>query len=173
MNVLDTRYRYGAVSRAIHWSMAVLLVLMLGSDWLMEAFEGLGEAQLMGLHKSVGVLLLGLLVFRLAWRRANRGRLEAPEHWEWASRLGHWALYGMMVLIPATGLLAAMGSGHGVEFFGLPLISPGAEIEWLEDAAEETHEVTANLLWLLLAGHVVAVLAHQLWLRDRTLKRMA
>ncbi|TDR56963.1 cytochrome b561 [Halomonas ventosae] len=172
MNWLDSDHRYGAVSRAIHWSMATLLILMLGTEWLAE-LVGMSEREAMALHKSVGLLLLGLLVFRLAWRRVNRGRLEAPEHWKVASRLGHWALYGMMVLIPATGLLAAMGSGHGVEFFGLPLISPGAEIEWLEDATEETHEVTANLLWLLIAGHVVAVLAHQLWLHDRTLKRMA
>lgn len=172
MNVLDTQDRYGAVSRAIHWSMAVLLILMLASDWLMEAFEGLGESQLMGLHKSIGLLLVGLLLFRLAWRWVNRGRPAAPSHWQRAARLGHLALYSLMVLIPVSGLLAAWGSGHGVAFFGLPLISSGGEIEWLEDAAEETHEVVANLLWLVIGGHVLAALAHQFWLGDRTLQRI-
>lgn len=65
------------------------------------------------------------------------------------------------------------GGGHGVELFGLPLIASGAEVEWLEEAAEETHEVLANLLWLLIGGHVLASLAHQFWLREHTLKRMA
>lgn len=172
MNWLDSEQRYGAVSRAIHWSMATLLILMLGTEWLAE-LVGMSEREAMALHKSVGVLLLGLLVFRLLWRRINHGKLEAQAHWKWAARLGHWALYGMMLLIPVSGLLVALGSGHGVEFFGLPLIASGAEIEWLEEAAEETHEVLANLLWLLIAGHVVASLAHQFWLRDHTLKRMA
>lgn len=172
MNWLDSDQRYGAVSRAIHWSMATLLILMLGTEWLAD-LAGVSEREAMMLHKSIGLLLLGLLVFRLLWRRVNHGRLEDHAHWKWAARLGHLALYAAMLLIPLSGLLTAAGSGHGVDFFGLPLIAPGAEIEWLEEAAEETHEVLANLLWLLIGGHVVASLAHQFWLRDHTLKRMA
>ena len=172
MNWLDSEQRYGAVSRALHWSMATLLLLMLGTEWLAE-IVAMSEREAMALHKSVGVLLLGLLVFRLLWRRVNHGRLEAHAHWKCAARLGHLALYAAMLVIPVSGLLVALGSGHGVEFFGLPLIAPGAEIEWLEEAAEETHEVLANLLWLLIGGHVAASLAHQFWLRDHTLKRMA
>ncbi|MFO7646825.1 cytochrome b [Halomonas campaniensis] len=172
MNWLDSAQRYGAVARALHWSMATLLILMLGTEWLAE-LVGMGEREAMTLHKSVGLLLLGLLVIRLLWRRVNRGRLAAHAHWKWAARLGHWALYAAMLLIPASGLLAALGSGHGVEFFGTALIASGAEIEWLEEAAEETHEVLANLLWLLIGVHVLASLAHQFWLHDNTLKRMA
>lgn len=172
MNWLDSTQRYGAVSRALHWSMATLLILMLGTEWLAE-LVGMSEREAMTLHKSVGLLLLGLLVFRLLWRGVNHGRVEAHAHWKWAARLGHWALYAVMLLIPVSGLLAALGSGHGVEFFGLPLIASGAEIEWLEEAAEETHEVLANLLWLLIGVHVLASLAHQFWLHDNTLKRMA
>ena len=71
MHWLDTEHRYGAVSRALHWSMALLVLLMLGSDWWMEAFEGLGEAAAMTLHQSLGMTLLALLAFRLAWRCAS------------------------------------------------------------------------------------------------------
>ncbi|MBB3189678.1 cytochrome b [Halomonas cerina] len=76
MNWLDTEHRYGPVSRALHWSMALLVLLMLGSDWWME---GLGEAAAMDLHQSIGLALLALLAFRLAWRAVNRGRLA--ERW--------------------------------------------------------------------------------------------
>ncbi|AXY41758.1 cytochrome b/b6 domain-containing protein [Halomonas sp. JS92-SW72] len=171
MNWLDSAQRYGAVSRALHWGMATLLILMLGTEWLAE-LVGMSEREAMTLHKSVGLLLLGLLVFRLLWRGVNHGRLESHAHWQWAARLGHLALYAAMLLIPVSGLLAALGSGHGVEFFGTALIAPGPEIEWLEEAAEESHEVLANLLWLLIGVHVLASLAHQFWLRDHTLKRM-
>ncbi|QOR38057.1 cytochrome b [Billgrantia diversa] len=173
MNWLDTENRYGLVSRTLHWTMTLLVLLMLASDWWMEALEDLGKSNLMGLHKSIGVLLLVLLAFRLAWRWHNHGRLAPPVHWRRAARLGHLAIYGLLLAIPLSGLLTALGSGHGVAFFGLPLISAGPEIEWLEEAAEETHEVLANLMWLMIGGHVIAALAHQWWLGERSLKRMA
>lgn len=173
MNWLDTENRYGHVSRSVHWTMALLVLLMLGSDWWMEAFEDLGKANLMGLHKSIGVLLLALLAFRLAWRWHNRGRLAPPAHWRLAARLGHLVLYGLLLAIPVSGLLAAWGSGHGVTFFGMPMIPTGSEIEWLEEAFEETHEVLANLMWLVIGGHVLAALVHQWWLDERSLQRMS
>lgn len=169
MNWLDTEQRYGVVSRLVHWAMAPLVLLMLASDWWMEA---LSKGTAMELHKSLGLLLLGLLAFRLAWRWVNRGRLAPPAHWRLAAWLGHLALYGLLLAIPVSGLLAAWGSGHGVDFFGLPLIPAGAEIEWLEEAFEEVHELLANLLWLVIGGHVLAVVAHQWLFTDRTLQRM-
>ncbi|MCE8013180.1 cytochrome b [Halomonas daqingensis] len=172
MNWLDTEDRYGLVSRVLHWTMALLVLLMLGSELWMEALVGLGKANLMGLHKSMGVLLLALLACRLAWRWLNRGRLTPHAHWRRAAQLGHLALYGLLLAIPASGLLTAWGSGHGAAFFGLPLIPAGPEIEWFEEAFEETHEVLANLLWLLIGGHVLAVLVHQWWLNERSLQRM-
>ena len=173
MNWLDTENRYGLVSRVLHWAMALLVLLMLGSELWMEALEGLGKANLMGLHKSIGVLLLALLGLRLAWRWHNRGRLTPPAHWRLAARLGHLALYGLLLAIPLSGLLTAWGGGHGVTFFGLPLIPAGTEIEWIEEVFEETHEVLANLMWLLIGGHVLAALLHQWWLGERSLQRMA
>lgn len=173
MNWLDTENRYGLVSRVLHWSMAVLVLFLLASDWWMEALEDLGKANLMGLHKSIGVSLLALLVFRLVWRWHNHGRLVPPAHWRRAARFGHLALYLLLLAIPVSGVLAAWGSGHGVTFFGLPLIPSGAEIKWLEEAFEETHEILANLMWLMIGGHVIAAFAHQWWLGERSLKRMA
>ncbi|MDR9440714.1 MAG: cytochrome b [Halomonas sp.] len=172
MNWLDTEHRYGLVSRALHWSMALLVLLMLGSDWWMEGFEGLGEAAAMDLHQSMGLTLLSLLAFRLAWRAVNRGRPAVLAHWRLAARLGHLALYALLLIIPLSGLFAAWGSGEGVTLFGAPLIAAGAEIEWLEEAFEETHELLANLLWFVIAGHVLAALAHQWWLGERSLQRM-
>ncbi|MEQ6888786.1 cytochrome b/b6 domain-containing protein [Halomonas sp. CS7] len=173
MNWLDTDHRYGPLSRALHWSMALLVLLMLVSDWWMEGFEGLGEAAAMTLHQSIGVTLLALLALRLAWRAVNCGRPTPPAHWRLAARLGHLFLYALLLLIPLSGLLAAWGSGEGVTLFGAPLIAAGAEIEWLEEAFEETHEVLANLLWFVIVGHVLAALAHQWWLGERSLQRMS
>ena len=39
MTMMDTENRYGAVARALHWSMAVLLLIMLASEVWFEALE--------------------------------------------------------------------------------------------------------------------------------------
>lgn len=48
MTLMDTENRYGAVSRAIHWIMAGLLLVMLASEVWFEALEhSVPEATLM------------------------------------------------------------------------------------------------------------------------------
>lgn len=174
MTLMDAENRYGAVSRAVHWTMAVLLLLMLASEVWFEALEdSLSEASLMAWHQSLGLALFGLVLFRGLWRWLNRSRLTPPAHWATMARLGHIALYALMILMPLSGLATSLGEGDPVTFFGWMLSGSGPEVEWLEESGEDVHEVLANVLWLMIGIHVAAALAHQYLLGDRIMKRMA
>ncbi|MBD3640031.1 MAG: cytochrome b [Marinobacter sp.] len=174
MTLMDAENRYGAVSRAVHWIMAVLLLLMLASEVWFEALEdSLSEASLMAWHQSLGLALFGLVLFRGLWRWLNRSRLTPPAHWATMARLGHIALYALMILMPLSGLATSLGEGDPVTFFGWMLSGSGPEVEWLEESGEDVHEVLANVLWLMIGVHVAAALAHQYLLGDRIMKRMA
>ncbi|AXS84011.1 MULTISPECIES: cytochrome b [Marinobacter] len=174
MTMMDAGSRYGAVSRALHWIMAVLLLAMLGSEVWFEALEdSLSEASLMAWHQSVGLALFALVVFRGLWRWLNRSRLTAPAHWATMAKWGHFALYALMILMPLSGLATALGEGDTVTFFGWTVFASGPEVAWLEDSGEDIHEVLANVLWLMIGLHVTAALAHQYLLGDRIMKRMA
>lgn len=172
MTMLDSDNRYGAVSRVIHWSMALLLLLMLSSDLWMHMYKDITGQSAMPIHQGLGIVLTILLVFRLIWRGINMDRVQPPEHWRKAARLGHMVLYGLMLIIPLSGLIMAGSSGHGIDFFGVNLVAGGERIEWLKEGAEEVHELAANLLWFVVAGHVIAALAHQYYLGDHTIRRM-
>ncbi|SFM95448.1 cytochrome b [Marinobacter pelagius] len=174
MTVMDAENRYGAVSRAVHWIMAVLLLLMLASEVWFEALEdSISEASLMAWHQSLGLALFGLVLFRGLWRWLNRSRLTPPAHWATMARLGHVALYALMILMPLSGLATSLGEGDPVTFFGWTLSGSGPEVAWLEESGEDIHEVLANVLWLMIGVHVAAALAHQYLLGDRIMKRMA
>jgi cytochrome b561 len=173
MALMDAENRYGAVSRAVHWIMAVLLLVMLASEVWFEALEDtLSEAALVAWHQSLGLSIFGLVIFRGLWRWLNRSRLAAPARWATMAKLGHIALYALMILMPLSGLAASLGEGNPVTFYGWTVFGYGPEVEWLEDSGGEVHEVLGNVLWLMIGVHVAAALAHQFLLGDRIMKRM-
>jgi cytochrome b561 len=174
MTLMDADNRYGAVSRAVHWIMAVMLLVMLASEVWFEALEHtLSDASLMAWHQTLGLTIFGLVIFRGLWRWLNRARITPPAQWATMAKLGHIALYALMILMPLSGLASSLGEGDPVTFFGWTVFGYGPEIEWLEDSGEEVHEVLANVLWLMIGIHVAAALAHQYLLEDRIMKRMA
>lgn len=173
MQLMDTSTRYGVTTRLIHWSMALLILGMLTTGAVRELVEHSPlERELMAYHKSIGMAILALLVLRVIWRRFNQGAAVASGAERIWVKLGHGALYLMMLLMPVSGLLLAWGSGHGASFFGLPVIAPGAKLEWAHELGEEMHEVGQFLLWALIAGHVGAALYHRLFKRDDVMQRM-
>lgn len=177
---LDTPQRYGLVSRALHWSMALMMLWqfaepvmekLFGESEAIEAFFDGGPP-----HSVLGVILLALFVIRGAWglasarRRGSHGTGLANR----LAKLGHLTLYALMFLIPFIGLLRAYGSGRGWGYFGFQLLpATGERIEWMVTAGNIGHGELAWLLCFLMVGHIVMALAHHFFLKDDTLRRMA
>ena len=92
---------------------------------------------------------------------------------DWAGRLAHFALYGLLIAAPVAGVVLQFARGDALPLFGLSEIpSP-----WLADRAfahsvKEVHEVLANGLVILASLHAAAALVHHWVFRDRTLMRM-
>lgn len=176
MTWTDTATRYGAISRLLHWAMA-LLFLWQFTGMLLKLV--LGRVPLMkfwvGTHASVGTLLLILLALRLIWALAQRGNRPpyGAGHLGRLAALGHGLLYLLMLVVPALALLRSFGSGRPVELFGL-LIRPatGERIEWMVAPASLLHGVLAWVLLALIAGHILMVVLHRVVWRDDVLPRM-
>ncbi|MFT3965036.1 MAG: cytochrome b [Sphingobium sp.] len=172
----DSAFRYGSVSRTLHWIMAALFAWQFGG---MVAKDLLGRGPVtgfwVGTHGSVGTLLLILLILRALWALAQAGR-RPPYHRGLIgglARAGHLALYALMALIPALALLRQFGSGRPVSVFGLSLSQGGgAKVEWMTAPANILHGNLAWLLLALIAGHVLMVVVHRYIWRDDILPRM-
>lgn len=94
--------RYSAVAASLHWLLAVMLLFQIGlGAWMTSLPLGLEKYRLFQLHKSVGMLILGLSLARLGWRLAVAPPALAATLRAWERALAHavhWALYGFMVL---------------------------------------------------------------------------
>lgn len=172
----DEGFRYGLVTRILHWSTALLLLWQFTG---MAVKLVVGKAPItafwVGTHKSIGVALMVLVVARALWGLYNIK--VRPAHgagfWAMAAKAGHLVLYMLMLVVPALALLRQLGSGKPMEFFGLPLIrGGGAETLWLTAPADAAHGLLAWVLLTAIAGHIAMVLVHRLVWKDETVRRM-
>lgn len=178
MTLRNTDQRWGWVSQALHWTIAVLILGMAVLGFLLdEVPKSPKYFWVYDLHKSTGLTVLALMLVRLGWRLwagAPRPVPGTPTWQEWIAKLTHWAIYAMAFLMPISGWLYDSASGlRALTWFGLftvpKLAAPDRDLRGL---AHDMHETGIWILLALLAAHIGAALYHHLVVRDRTLVRM-
>lgn len=164
-----TQDSHDALTRLLHW----LTVLLVGIAWLLGE-DARDTPWQFALHAGLGVGVIAITLPRLAWRAVHRGpAVPGPAWMERTASLTHMALYALLLLVPALGIVATWLRGEAVPVFGLwQLASPLPADRGLSRAVKGAHELTANLLLGLVVAHVVAALFHQFILRDGLLARM-
>lgn len=182
MQLTNSSKRYGAVTKFFHWVIFIGFVFQYFVATIMlriaqsESFWGFTQGFLYNWHKSVGLIIFGLVIGRYLWRRLTRLPNWAPTLSKRERVWVHWIeriLYICMFVMPISGYLFVMAGGYGVHFFGLyHLPNPIGKIEWLALIAEYTHWVTAITIVVTWFCHIGLVLKHQLIDRDRLLNRM-
>ncbi len=116
MRFANTAEGYGLLSRVLHWgiALAILGMLVLGT-WIDRMTPDLSNFWLFGLHKSIGLTILVLVLVRLAWHRYSPPPvLRAMQHqWELClARTVHGSLYLLLLAIPLTGWAASSTSAR-------------------------------------------------------------
>lgn len=170
----DSPYRYGKITRALHWGIAGLMIWQF-FGMLVKVTLGKHPvtAFWVGTHAPVGTVLFVLILLRLIWAAVNLGR--RPSHGAGAmglaARLGHWALYVTMFAVPALALLRAWGGERAFAPFGFQIF-PAREvaIAWTQGGL---HGLLAWAFGLLILGHIAMAFLHEHLWRDGTLAKMA
>ncbi|MHB2165876.1 cytochrome b [Alsobacter sp. R-9] len=168
--------RYDAVARALHWSMALLIVVAFALGLGVDAFPKTMEDAVVQVHVLVGVSLVVLLGFRVFWRLVRGAPPPVAGVSPLVERLGHWghlALYLLMAAVLAAGLATLFLRGRGIELGFMEIPSPVAANRTLARPAKEIHELLSFALMGLAGLHMVAAIWHQVVLRDGTMARMS
>lgn len=172
--IRDTHSRYGLVSRALHWAMALLFLWQFSGAAARVFLEDTAlESFLWGTHRTVGVMLMALILLRIVWALINASR--RPPSVSVMAKLGHLALYGLMVAVPTIALIRQYGSGRALDVFGVNLM-PGFEgerIDWMVDLGGLLHGELGWAMLALIVGHIVMAVMHRRLTNHDVLKRMA
>jgi cytochrome b561 len=173
----DDRVRYDGLEMSLHWATALLVVInyVLAQVWgYLQRGTPLRHS-LQSLHVSFGLLLTAVIVARLLWR-AGPGRRVPPATSgliELASRLVHYALYGLLIAVAVLGLCFRWAQGEPLSFLGLFAIpSPYPFVKAQAHTIGGLHNWAATILIVLAGLHAAAALFHHFVLRDDVLWRM-
>ena len=167
--------KYPLALRILHWSMALIILGMIWAGWTMVSLDDKVPAKFdlfYPWHKSFGMLILMLVLVRLATRlRASTPPLpEGLAPWEArAAKIGHIALYVLMVVVPCMGyaMSSSFTQSDGVFFFGinLPELLPKNDARF--EVFQALHRYLAYTLLMLVALHVAGALKHRFVDKDR------
>jgi cytochrome b561 len=171
--------RYSNVNVAFHWITAALVIFQI---WLGLSFadmaQGPERASLFTWHRTIGAIILLVVLARLTYRLANPPPPYPPELPKWERVAGTWnhrLFYLLLIALPIGGVLAVSGLSPGptITLLGgvaIPKI-PGISKD-IGELAGNVHSAAAWLLMALIVLHILAALKHQFLDRNRAAGRM-
>ena len=172
--------QYTSTAKILHWTIAGAIVLQFVlaklADLAGDEDLAVRELALLANHKSVGITILALALFRLVWRAKNPPPALPATMPAWqvrASHFSHWALYGLIIVIPITGWLMSSASAYSVSWFNLfqlpDFVAPDPD---LKNTFKDIHETLGKILALIALVHIGAALKHAMFDKDGVLNRM-
>lgn len=177
--------RYAYPHRVLHWLVAGILLLSLATGlslgWLgfEGAMERLGETLtnlLYTAHKTLGVLMLGLMTARVLTRLLFVVPLHEPPLPPLQRVLStsvHHLLYLALLAMPVLGWMATASGGFPVQFLHWNLPGLIGESEALSEQLFLWHGRLGWIILGLVVLHIAGALFHWLIRRDGVMKRMS
>lgn len=160
------------VARALHWSMAILILAMLFIGVSMVTDLSVRHPVLVSLHKGTGLALLVLVIARIIVRLSIPHPplpQDLPAVQRLAAGASHLLLYGLMLAMPLLGW-AMLSAGGYPRPLDLPAIAPH-DVQ-LYAVLRQAHGWAGYLLFATVLVHVGAALMHAWVRRDGVLRSM-
>lgn len=170
--------RYGHLSLLLHWGVALtvygmfalgLWMVTLGyyDSWYHSAPE---------IHKSIGILLFIVLIFRVIWRWISpppKALSSYSKLTRISAHIAHMLLYLILFSILISGYLISTADGQAIsvfDWFTVPALFKGEGEQ--ADLAGNIHLYLAWAVVVLSLLHAAGALKHHFIDKDITLKRM-
>jgi cytochrome b561 len=177
MGLRNTTRVWGSVAKSFHWIIAALIFTQFALGWTAEEWHrSPTKVDLFVWHKSIGILILTLVVLRVIWRLTGRVPELPPDMSPLERRLAaasHALLYVVILAMPLSGWVINSAANFPLKLFWLvPLPDITAPSKDLQELAENVHLTLFWTLAALLTLHVAAAFRHHFVKHDDVLLRM-
>lgn len=190
MQLKNDKRRFGAVAGACHWIIAGAFILsypvVYYVIWVLDNDRNAPNFMAwLNMHWFLGILVGVLVIPRLIWRITSQEPEEVPgsavEHI--LSKLAHWGLYSLMLIMPLSGYLGTGGApGDTIDLylFTIPRFTNTQlfqilQIDWktFEPVMDVIHHFVGKwVAWAVVLLHIAAAFYHHFVRHDTVLVRM-
>lgn len=168
---------WGAIAKFFHWCIATLIFVQFALGWIAASWRlSPTKLELFVWHKSIGMLILLLVVLRLLWRLVNPAPAlpaDTPPLERAAAQASHGLLYLLTLVMPLSGWVINSAAKIPFRVFWLvplpPIVTPNKA---LAELAKQIHFILFVLIAMIVAIHVAAALRHHYVKRNEILIRM-
>lgn len=176
MAIKNTLSSYGFVSKNFHWIMALIILFNFTLGYFMgDLDKGPLRFFIFNFHKSIGILVIVLIILRFLWRLVNLVPTPLSQNnlLNKLSKFVHYFFYFILLVVTFSGWTYSSARGGPFNVFGL--FSVPALVEKNEEIgkiARDIHSISVYIFIAFVALHILATLYHHYFLKDKTLKRM-
>ncbi len=167
---------YNLVARGVHWLSALVIIgLFAVGLWMVDlSYYSEWYRTAPHWHKSIGLLLAGLTLFRLLWKLVTASpKTDGATYEIIGAKLAHLGMYAILLALFASGYLISTEDGRGIDVFTwFTVPGLGALFENQADIAGQVHFYAAWALIIIAAVHAIAALKHHFINKDNTLRKM-
>ena len=168
---------YTAVARTLHWVTAalILIIIPLGLVIYYDLGGKLAD-QIYDLHRSIGALLIPVVLVRLVYRLFHKparlpGDISCLQRF--VAHATHWTLYTLIIVQPFIGWIATSAFRAPIPVFALLELPPiWSEQREFSERMFVVHALIGFAIAVLVAAHITAALHHHFVRKDRILARM-
>lgn len=163
----NSKTSYGVVAIFLHWLMALTVFGLFGLGLYMVEltyYDSWYKGSL-DLHKSIGLSLAAVFVFRLLWRHfsVKPSPIGSNKQLNQLAQTAHILMYLFLLIIIVSGYLISTADGRPIEVFGFFYVKAiDFAFDSQADIAGQIHFYSACLLIGFVVLHVLGALKHHL-----------
>ena len=169
---------YRPTARALHWIVAAIVFAMIpvGIVMIQPGLDRPVQNLLFMFHKNMGVIVLILILWRIAYRVMNSPPPlpgSVPGWQQRVAKLTHLSLYAAVLVMAVSGYTRVVAGGFPLEWWdGLGVLRLVPRSDALAATAKTIHWAAHYVVIAVIALHVGAALYHAMVRRDGVFSRM-
>ena len=175
MQLVNTKIKYGLLAKLFHWITFAILILQIPFGFYLVGLEFSDHRiDLENIHILIGIIVFYITLFRLIWKFFNSSPTDGNSFFKGQiiiAKANHFLLYLSIFTITISGVLKKLYMGEKLNFL---FFRYGFEKDnfQLADLYYEVHIYANYLLIVLVALHILAVIAHHFVFKDKILDKI-
>ena len=175
MKLFNSSKEYGLLAKLFHWVTFIALIIQIPLGFYLVGLDFSDRRiDLENIHILIGISIFYFVLLRLIWKLfnpANKTEHNFFKGQNLIAKTNHLLLYLSIFTITISGVLKKLYMGEKLNFFIFQYAFKNSNFQ-LADSFYAVHIYTNFLLITLVGIHILAVITHHIFFKDKILKKM-